>query len=97
MCMLEPTEARKGHLVSWDWSSRDCELPSGYWEPNPGLLATGGNALNPQASCLALNFFFFFLKEIVYFYKAKPQIITTNILILVHASFWSVSNGLPSC
>lgn len=54
-----------------------------YWEPNPGLLATGGNALNPRASCPALNFF---LKEIVHCYKAKPQIITTVILILVHAS-----------
>lgn len=56
MCMLEPTEARRGHLVSWDWSFRDWELPSGCWGPNSGLLAPTVNVLSSGASFPAPQF-----------------------------------------
>lgn len=33
--MPAPLEARRGLLITWNWSRDDCEQPCKYWELNP--------------------------------------------------------------
>ena len=47
VCLM-PTEARRGNWILWNWSYRQCELPYGCWELNPGPLEEQSVLLTPE-------------------------------------------------